>query len=285
MVSHTGAAAVAPGAGDIAEVYVTGRDVHNRSLIGRVDIDLSAPEQAPVVASSPSLDLGGRGAFDDSGVAYPCLVESDGDLLLFYTGWRQTVTTPFENDLGRACLGRDGRFERVSRGPILPRTDADHLGIGSTWVRREADRWHMWYTSFFSWEAGLSGCEHSYGIKYAWSTDGLTWQRDDELCIGPSSNEDLSICRPTVWFDGSTYHMWFCHRGAAYRIGYASSTDGVMWDRDDAASGLELGAEGSWDDEAQCYPCVFERDGEVYLLYAGNDYGRGGLGLATLVRP
>jgi hypothetical protein len=78
--------------------------------------------------------------------------------------------------------------------------------------------------------------------------------------------------------DGDLYRMWFSARGDAYRIGYAESRDGVQWVRDDAAAGLS--SSGDWDAEMQAYPAVFDHDGDRYLLYNGNDYGRTGVGWA-----
>ena len=52
-----------------------------------------------------------------------------------------------------------------------------------------------------------------------------------------------------------------------------------MWVRDDAAAGLAPSAHG-WDSEMVEYPCVFDHAGVRYMLYNGNDYGGGGVGLA-----
>ncbi len=85
--------------------------------------------------------------------------------------------------------------------------------------------------------------------------------------------------------------MYFCYRAAhgfrecsdkAYRIGYAYSDDLKNWVRDDDQSGIDISAEG-WDSEMQCYPHLFECNGNVYMLYNGNDFGRHGFGLAVLV--
>jgi hypothetical protein len=82
-----------------------------------------------------------------------------------------------------------------------------------------------------------------------------------------------------VLFDSGLYHMWYSYRGAAYRIGYAWSSDGTRWVRRDDLAGIDVSAEG-WDSEAICYAHVFRFEGELYMLYCGNHYGRDGLGLA-----
>jgi hypothetical protein len=75
--------------------------------------------------------------------------------------------------------------------------------------------------------------------------------------------------------------MWYASRGAAYRIGYAESADGLQWERKDGEAGLSVSAEG-WDSEMIAYPCVFDHRGRRYMMYNGNGYGRTGIGLAVL---
>ena len=68
----------------------------------------------------------------------------------------------------------------------------------------------------------------------------------------------------------------------SYRIGYAYSDDLVNWTRDDANVGIDV-TEGAWDSDMLCYPYIFECDGQAYLLYNGNEFGRYGFGLARLM--
>jgi len=84
--------------------------------------------------------------------------------------------------------------------------------------------------------------------------------------------------------------MFFCYRqsvdfrtssGRGYRIGHAWSDDLHNWTRDDDNPQLAA-PEGEWDSDMQCYPHAFECDGNVYLLYNGNQFGRQGFGLAKL---
>jgi len=75
--------------------------------------------------------------------------------------------------------------------------------------------------------------------------------------------------------------MWFCHRGEAYRIGYAWSGDGVLWHRDDELGSLHPLGEG-WEARETCYPAVFSAKGRIYMAYNGDGYGRTGIGLARL---
>jgi predicted GH43/DUF377 family glycosyl hydrolase len=86
--------------------------------------------------------------------------------------------------------------------------------------------------------------------------------------------------------------MFFCYRYSTdyrgkergYRIGYASSSDLLNWEREDEKAGITVSDEG-WDSEMVSYPHVFELDGEIYMLYLGNQVGRNGFGLAKLIKP
>lgn len=63
-------------------------------------------------------------------------------------------------------------------------------------------------------------------------------------------------------------------------IGYAESKDGIRWERRDEEAGIDVSPSG-WDSEMIEYACVFEHGSVEYMLYNGNDYGRGGVGLAV----
>lgn len=280
MHGFTGAGAiVSEGDEPVVDLYITGRDDRNRSMIGRARLDL---DQAAIldIEREPVLGPGEIGAFDENGVSYPSLVQSGGDLFMFYTGWMPTVLTPFQNHLGMAKLGRGNVFHRVSRAPVLPLTDEDYLSIGSSYVMIDDGVWRLWYTSFLAWGTEPGAPKHRYEIKYAQSPDGRTWDRSGaQSCIGSESPEEHSICRPSVLKIEGRYHMWYCHRGEHYRIGYASSDDGIAWTRADDAVGIEPSGEG-WDSSEQGYPNVIGHGDWLYMVYCGDGFGKEGIGLA-----
>ena len=75
--------------------------------------------------------------------------------------------------------------------------------------------------------------------------------------------------------------MWYSYRGETYRIGYAESPDGIVWQRKDDEVGLDVSISG-WDSEMIEYSFIFDHKGDRYMLYNGNDYGKSGMGLAIL---
>lgn len=266
-----------------ARILFTARDEQGRSTIGRATVDLEPGEKTSVVVEpEPVLTPGALGAFDDSGVSSSCLVEHDGAHYLYYTGWSLGVTVPFYLFAGCA-ISRDGgtSFERHTAAPLLERSDVDPLLTASPWVLLDDGRWRMWYVSAQEWQSTQTEPRHRYHVRYAESDDGLSWRRDGHVCIDFRDHDEFAISRPCVVKDDDRYRMWFSARGAAYRIGYAESKDGIEWERHDDRAGIDVSPDG-WDSEMQAYPVVFDHGGRRYMLYTGNDYGRRGVGAAVL---
>jgi hypothetical protein len=277
---YAGASFAVP-AGDGFDVYVSGRDAQNRSLIGRVRLLIEDRPRIVDVETEPALGLGSRGTFDENGVSYPCLFEHSGKLMMLYTGWTPSVLTPFQNDLGLAEQGPDRKFHRVSKAPILPRTDDDHLGIGSSFALYAGGKWHLWYTSFRDWGTAPGDPKHKYWIKYASGRSPQAWERQNLTSIGLTHPGEYVVCRPSVIVDDGRWHVWYCWRGPHYAIGYASSGDGITFERHDSRVNIPRAGDG-FDSYEQCYPHVFRHDDALYMLFCGNAYGREGLGLARL---
>lgn len=287
MTTHTGASfAQQIGNSNIFDIYITGRDSKNRSHIGKISIDITTIKVANIITKKTLFSPGQLGTFDENGVSYPALVTHKEQTYLYYVGWMPTVCTPFNLQLGLAKQKDDKSFVRYSKAPILPRNKDDFLSIGSCFVLIEDGIWKMWYTSFLKWGQNVGEHKHYYVIKYATSRDGINWTRNNHICIDIEDPSEYAICRPTVWKEApNTYHMWYTYRGQKYRIGYAKSKDGKYWKRQDDLAGIDVSRDSNWDNESICYPHVFTYQEQVYMLYCGNDYGRGGLGLAQLVRP
>lgn len=258
-------------------IYFSARDAANRSSIATLEWNVSVPGNVRNLSPVPLLQPGPRGAFDDSGLSMGCLVQDGDTRYLYYLGWNLGVTVPFRNSIGLAISKQGGPFERVSAAPILDRNPIDPFCLSYPFVLKTgAQTWHMWYGSHLEWGSAHGQMKHV--IKHATSTDGIHWNRTGKTCIG-LTGEDWGVSRPYVLFDGETFQMWFSRRLDQYRLGYARSKDGETWERDDSYSALAPSPSG-WDSESISYPCVFEAEGERYLLYCGNGYGRTGFGAA-----
>ncbi|MCP3726171.1 hypothetical protein M3I53_24085 [Paraburkholderia sp. CNPSo 3272] len=264
---------------DVFRVYFSARDGDRRAHICFVDIDLRKPQDILHLSEQPVIGPGQLGAFDDSGTSMGCLVHHEGRRYLYYLGWNLGVTVPWRNSIGLAVSeGPGAPFERVSLAPVLDRNHADPFSISYPWVAVEGDRWRMWYGSNLSW--GTRQEEMNHLFKYAESSDGVHWNPKGVVALRFKDSSEYAMSKPTVVRDDDLYRMWYSYRGAAYRIGYAESSDGVAWTRRDEEAGIEPSDSG-WDADSVCYPCVFDHDGRRYMLYNGSRYGDTGFGLAV----
>jgi hypothetical protein len=266
--------------GDIFRIYFSGRDSENRSLVGYAEVEL-AKQGVDVLRFSekPVLGLGPLGCFDDNGVTPSWIVNRGKDKYLYYIGWNRGSTVRMHLVAGLAVSRDEGEtFQRVRNTPILDRTHEEPYTLNTApSVLVEDDLWRMWYVSGEGW---IHRDLPRYNIKYAESDDGVFWRRTGRVCIDFASPDENALARPCVIKSDGIYRMWFSCKGASYRIGYAESTDGVQWNRQDDSAGIDVSLSG-WDSEMIEYFYVFEHRGVWYALYNGNAYGRDGIGLAV----
>jgi len=151
-------------------------------------------------------------------------------------------------------------------------------------LENEDGGFSMWYGSTVTWDAGNGEMLHV--INYASSADGHHWDREG-LAVPYELGTAQAFSRPTVSHDvQDRYKMWFSYRsgtGEKYRIGYAVSEEGRVWDLALKTAGIDVSDKG-WDSEMVEYPFVFDHKGQCYMLYNGNGFGKTGFGLAILAR-
>jgi hypothetical protein len=166
---------------------------------------------------------------------------------------------------------------------MMDRSEEDPFSISYPCIVAEAGRYKMWYGSNLSWGRDQSAMQHV--IKYAESQDGRSWVRNKETAVGLLHPQEYALSKPFVLVEDNSYKMWYSYRAngeiQTYRIGYAESQDGCIWERKDGACGIDVSKEG-WDSEMIEYPFIFDYEGNRYMLYNGNGYGRTGFGLAIL---
>ena len=236
------------------------------------------------VSAEPALDVGAPGCFDDNGVTPLAVVRlADGRLRLYYAGWQLGVQVRYYLFTGAAESDDDGlTFTRVSQAPVLDRSDGElSMRTGGLTVR-DGDGFRMWYGGGSDWVPTAGGATRPhYTLRHIRSDDGLSWPRHGEVCMEPGPDEH-GYGRPAVILENGVYRMWISVRylSSSYRMGYAESTDGEHWKRDDAKSGLEL-SESGWDSEMVCLASIAETQHDRYIFYNGNNYGETGFGVAV----
>lgn len=274
------------GGSDRYRIYFSPRDSRNRGHGAYLEIDIRDPLKVQYLHPTPVLEPGELGCFDDSGALPNSLVTVNGRKRLYYTGINLGLTVKIRNSIGVAEWDEAlGRFVRLFPGPVIDRTRSLPHFVATPEVHFVDGRFRAWFTSCVRWVAGDPEAKHFYHLEYAESEDGIDWQRDGTVAVEFADEHEYALGVPRVLRDADCYRMWFCARATAseptYRIRYAESDDGVVWQRRPDGPWLDV-AESGWDSEMVCYPFVFDHDGQRFMLYNGNGYGRSGFGLAVL---
>jgi hypothetical protein len=281
-VSHAATPIAEVLSGSQIRVYFASRDARNKSHISSLELDLRQPAILRSLRDTPIVAPGAPGDYDVDGVVTGCLVKEGMRRTLYYLAWQLQTDVPWRNSIGVA-VAADNRliFEKVPSRHIGT-SPVDPHSISYPWILHDQGRWRMWYGSNLSW--GQTEETMNHVIKYAESPDGVRWERSGRVAIPlDQANGEFAVARPCVLRDDNGYHMWYSRRVPKYRMGYAHSSDGLTWERRDAEAGLEP-TPGAWDGESVEYACVFDADGDRWMLYNGDQYGRAGFGLAVLAK-
>lgn len=275
---------------DKVRIYFSTRDSINRSQPAFIEVDSNNLSKILRVNEHPLWDFGQPGTFDDNGIMPASYVRhpENGDIYMYYVGWNACKSVSYQLSAGLA-ISEDGgmTFKKFSKGSILDRNLDDPIFATIPYVMIENGLWRAWYISCSGWQTIGGRTEPNYLIKYAESKDGIYWKRYSTPCIDYKF-EGEALGRPWVQKAGGIYHMWYSTRGSInyrqkdgepYAIGYATSADGISWERQDALANIKRSDEG-WDSEMLCYCSVFELNGRHIMLYNGNGFGKSGFGYA-----
>jgi hypothetical protein len=91
--------------------------------------------------------------------------------------------------------------------------------------------------------------------------------------------ESPRVAASEVLFDGDIYHMWYNGGDfAQWRVGYATSSDGLAWTRHEENPVLDVGSGGSWDDQFVSFASVLYDSSTVSykMWYFGGTSGIAG---------
>jgi hypothetical protein len=245
------------------------------------------------VSDKTVIPLGNLGCFDEHGIFPMNVIRNNDKIFAYTTGWNRKVSVSADASIGFAHSNDGGvSFERLGEGPIMTASLLEPFLVCDAFVAKFAHSFYMWYIYGVRWIDNMENedPQRVYKIAQATSDDGIEWKRNGECIIADKIDENECQALPSVIFFDNKYHMFFCYRhatgfremkGRGYRIGYASSEDLGTWTRNDEYAGIQVSDDG-WDSDMLCYPHVFHCNGEIYMLYNGNEFGRFGFGLAVL---
>ncbi|MBD3340004.1 MAG: T9SS type A sorting domain-containing protein [Candidatus Lokiarchaeota archaeon] len=137
------------------------------------------------------------------------------------------------------------------------------------------------YQMFYSGRGGV------WQVGLTVSSNGLTWNKVNNnpiLVTGHSGEwDDNGVVQPFVIFHDNVFKMWYAGSdGFNWRIGYATSTDGVVWHKFTANPILDVGQAASWDEATVARPSVIIQNNEYRMWYVGkNNKNEFNIGYAT----
>jgi predicted GH43/DUF377 family glycosyl hydrolase len=170
-------------------------------------------------------------------------------------------------------------------GVMIPKGRAQDAVSGLMVLDQGTESWehYVWRPSvqysnsiFTMWYSGESSQGES-NIGVAFSTDGLVWARYGQ-------NPVLTIGSPGAWDSGSVQEAWVIPSGGDYlmwytgerlgengtvlssAIGFATSNDGLHWNKYARNPVLTAGPPGAWDDDLVFRPTV-SYTGVSYVMY------------------
>jgi predicted GH43/DUF377 family glycosyl hydrolase len=173
----------------------------------------------------------------------------------------------------------DGIFWNVrTEGPVLTPSPGswDSFTVEWPWVIRENGEYKMWYSG---------GPLLPGSTGYATSPDGIEWTKhpDPVFEAGTADWEAYAVVACNISRDNGNFKMWYTgvSTDVLFCVGYATSTDGISWQRDTINNPvLEPGDPGQWDNSVYA-PRILFIDDIYYMWYSGNNGVVRQIGLAT----
>lgn len=277
---------------DVIRIYGGVRDKDGVSRITFIDVSAENPSDVLFISQKPCLDIGSPGCFDDNGVILGDILKIGNEYYMYYVGFQHVQKAKFFAFSGLAVSsgpvhnhGDEQVFHRYSEVPIMDRTDYGKFGRCIHTVLHENGIFKIYYAAIHDWKY-IHGIPYpSYNIWYTESRDGIHVPlTDDCLCIDTQDTE-YRVGRPKVYREPNGYSMLYTKDLVTkeYLAGYAFSSNGTVWTRDEGQLGLQASTQG-WDSEMACYPVFLEAKGEKYMFYNGNGMGLTGVGYAKLLK-
>jgi len=158
-------------------------------------------------------------------------------------------------------------WSKYSLNPVLEEGDPgdwDVAGVGAACVILDGNTYKMWFTGV-SAGPGLA-------IGYATSSNAASWTKDTTNnpvltgSLGEWDEDGVGSCCVIKESDTS-YKIWYtgCKDYTA-AIGYATSSDGIVWTKSASNPVLE-GSLGEWDEDGVLSPCVTKESDTSYKLW------------------
>ena len=168
----------------------------------RIGLARSADGRAWRKEPAPVLDVGPVASWDERAVADPYVLQLGEWFYLYYLGQDRAR----RQQLGLARSHDGLHWEKLRANPVmevpLPGNGSmDENGLGEPAVWQSSGLYWMLFTGRDAKE------ERSLGLAH--STDGVHWERTNDVFRGAVPWDAKVLCDPTVVVDGDRVHLWF----------------------------------------------------------------------------
>jgi hypothetical protein len=268
-------------------VFLTTLDEQGRGRPMYVDVSAADPTRVLKVSDHFLMDVGRPGTFDDNGLMPISFVPWRGALRMYYAGFELCTHIRYRIFSGVAESHDGGEtFTRLQETPVLDRSPGELYFRGGPFALADEGRIRLWYVGGSEWTELNGKPMPIYDLRYLESADGLAWGDAGTLSMAVTGDDEHGFGRPWVVRRGpSDWQLFYSIRRrslAAYRLGYAESSDGIHWIRKDDAMGLDV-SPGAFDSDAIMYSAIVDVGGRRYCFYNGNGFGATGFGVAELL--
>jgi len=239
------------------------------------------------MSSSPLLDIGLPGTFDDNGIIATSIVKvSKSKWHLYYVGFELSLKIRYRLLTGLAISNDAGiTFSKISMMPILERSPNEMYFRGGPFCILSNDTFRLWYVAGSSWINLNEKSNPIYDIRYLESSDGIKWANEGKVIIPISQADEYGFGRPYfIQRESGKFSLFYSIRKKSlnsYRLGYAESDDGFSWIRKDNEINLDV-TKNSFDSDGIMYAAPIYINNKLHLFYNGNNFGTDGIALAIL---
>jgi hypothetical protein len=198
---------------------------------------------------NPILGPGPSGAWDDSNVSLACVILFNDTLHMWYDGNWDNIGS-VNSGIGHATSVDGINWDKDTLNPVLTpgpaNWDSYVVSQAAVLFNTSDSLFHMWYMAIASVNGPLY-----IGHATSPTPNGRYWTKDANPALSPGSSWDsYGPNSPTVVLVDDTLHLWYAgfQIGTNWvRIGHATSTNWMSWQKDPANPVLNPGSVQDWD--------------------------------------
>lgn len=167
---------------NLFRVYFACRD--NKNISRAYYLDLDNNFKVINFSSSPFLNIGDLGSFDESGVIITSYIHEKDRTLFYYHGYKVRQTIPYDINIG-LVISDDYTDKKINKfnGPILHPNYKEPYQAACPFVIKKDSGYFMYYTGFEKWVNADNSIEPYCVIKTATSNNGIDWDYSNKSII------------------------------------------------------------------------------------------------------